>query len=104
VPLATYTGWNFRQPAIGASDELVSLLGSTILFPATRAARAAAHDPRRSVEERYASRDAYLEKVEQAADALVRDGYLLIDDVPRLVQRASDQWDIATARSPESKR
>ena len=104
VPLATYTGWNFRRPAIGATGELVSLLGSTILFPATRAARAAAHDPRRSIEERYASREAYLERVEQAADALVKNGYLLIDDVPRLVQRASDQWDLATAPPPGSKR
>ena len=27
----TYTGWNFRKPAIGAPNELVSLLGSSIL-------------------------------------------------------------------------
>jgi len=69
------------------------MLGSSIPFPATRAARAASHDPRPSIEERYPSRDLYLERVEQAADALVKNGYLIIDDVPRLVQRASDQWD-----------
>ena len=39
VPLATYTGWNFRKPEIGAPGELVPLLGASILFPATRAAR-----------------------------------------------------------------
>jgi hypothetical protein len=104
VPLATYTGWNFRKPSMGAPDELVSLLGSTIFFPATRAARAAAHDPRRSIEERYASRDEYLERVQQAADALVKGGYLIVDDEPRMLQRASDQWDLVTARSPEAKR
>lgn len=98
VPLATYTGWNFRKPEIGAPGELVSLLGSTILFPATRAARAAAKDPRRSIEERYASRDEYLERVQQVADALVRNGYLLVDDEPRIVQRASDQWDLVVRR------
>jgi hypothetical protein len=104
VPLATYTGWNFRKPAIGAPGELVSLLGSSIFFPPTRAAREAAKDPRRSIEERYASQEEYLAKVEQAADALVKAGYLLVDDEPRILQRASDQWDAAMPRSPAPKR
>jgi hypothetical protein len=105
VPLATYTGWNFRKPAIGAPGELVSLLGSSIVFPATRAAREAEMDPRRSIEERYRSQEDYLAKVEQAADALVKNGYLLVDDEPRILQRASDQWDLATTvRSPAPKR
>jgi len=28
----------------------------------------------------------------------VKAGYLLVDDEPRILQRASDQWDIATSR------
>ena len=105
VPVATYTGWNFRKPAIGSPAELVSLLGSSIFFPATRAAREAAKDPRRSIEERYRSQDDYLAKAEQAADALVKAGYLLVDDEPRILQRAGDQYDLAvTARSPGPKR
>jgi hypothetical protein len=94
VPLATYTGWNFRKPEIGAPNELVSLLGSSIPFAPTKAARAAAHDPRRSIDERYPSRDEYLKQVEQAADALVKAGYLLVDDEPRILQRAGDTWDL----------
>jgi hypothetical protein len=94
VPLATYTGWNFRKPEIGAPTELVSLLGSSIPFAATRAARDAAKDPRPSIEERYRSREDYLARVEQAADALVKSGYLLIDDEPRILQRAGDNWDL----------
>ncbi|HJZ78368.1 MAG TPA: alpha/beta hydrolase domain-containing protein [Vicinamibacterales bacterium] len=94
VPLATYTGWNFRKPQIGAPGELVSLLGSSIPFAPTRAARDAARDPRRSIEERYSSKAAYLKQVEQAADALVKAGYLLIDDEPRILQRAEDTWDV----------
>jgi hypothetical protein len=105
VPLATYTGWNFRKPEIGAPGELVSLAGSSIPFAATRAAREAARDPRRSIEERYRSQDDYLAKVEQAADALVKAGYLLVDDEPRILQRAGDQYDLwVTARSPGAKR
>ncbi len=100
VPLATYTGWNFRNAAIGATTDLVSLLGSSVPFAPTRAAREAAHDPRRSIEERYASRDEYLEKIRDAADALVAKGFLLIDDVPPIVQRAADTWDLLTAAPP----
>jgi hypothetical protein len=98
VPLATYTGWNFRKPGIGAPSELVSLLGSEIFFPQTRAARESARDPRRSIEERYQSQDEYLAKVEQAADVLVKAGYLLVDDEPRMLQRASDQWETIVVR------
>jgi hypothetical protein len=93
VPLATYTGWNFRHPSTGGPGELVSLLGSSIPFPATRAAREALKDPRRSIEERYPTRDDYLSRVRAAADALVLKGYLLVDDVERVVQRSSDAWD-----------
>jgi len=94
VPLATYTGWNFRKPEIGAPNELVSLAGSSIAFAPTRAAREAAHDPRRSIEERYPSKEAYLKQIEQTADALVKAGFLVVDDEPRILQRAEDTWDL----------
>jgi alpha/beta hydrolase family protein len=94
VPLATYTGWNFRNSAIGSPEALVSLLGSAIPLPATRAGREASRDPRRSIEERYRSKDEYLAEVEKAADALVKERLLIIDDVPRILQRASDTWDV----------
>ncbi|HEV3057626.1 MAG TPA: alpha/beta hydrolase domain-containing protein [Vicinamibacterales bacterium] len=108
IPLGTFTGWNFRNASTGASGDLVSLLGSFIPFAPTRDARAAAHDPRRSIEERYDSRESYLSQVRQAADALVRRGYLLPDDVDRISQRASGMWDLVAARTtvrlPESHR
>jgi len=105
VPLGTYTGWNFRNTATGAPGDLVSLLGSFVPFPPTRAARDAAHDPRRAIDERYSSRDEYLPRVKQAADALVARGYLLADDIARVMQRSGDTWDLTTRaieRSPES--
>ena len=39
VPVATYTGWNLRNPAIGAETEFLSLAGSRIPFPRTAMAR-----------------------------------------------------------------
>ncbi len=92
VPLATYTGWNFRAPAIGGAGEVVSLAGSSIRFARTRADREHATDPRPSIEERYPSREVYMRKVEQAADGLVRGGYLLPEDVEAVVARAAQQW------------
>ena len=64
MPLATHTGWNLRHPEMGAPDEVVGmfigLLGSTTLFPATKAEREASGDPRLSIEERYGSKEDYL--------------------------------------------
>jgi hypothetical protein len=97
VPVATYTGWNFRSQSIGGTKDLVSLMGSSIRFPRTRADRDAAKDPRRSIEERYASRDAYLTRAREAADRLVKAGYLLADDVPQLMRRAEEQWGMVAA-------
>jgi hypothetical protein len=99
VPLGTYTGWNFRHPSTGSPGELVSLLGSSIPFPATRATQERMRDPRRSIEERYTSRSEYLDKVRGIAESLVQPGYLLYDDIDRIVQRAADRWDVQVASS-----
>src|SRR5262249_46172696 len=71
VPLATYTGWNLRHPDIGGPGQTLGLLGSTMPFPATQVGREASGDPRPSIEERYASKEDYLRRVQQAAEALV---------------------------------
>ena len=60
VPVATYTGWNFRSPAVGAPKELVSLMGSSIPFAATDEARMPG-DTRRSLASRYTSKEQYLD-------------------------------------------
>ncbi len=77
APVATYTSWNLRAPAIGQPEALLGLSGGIIPFRKTQADRAASGDPRPSVEERYASFDAYLAETKRAAEALVAEGYLL---------------------------
>jgi hypothetical protein len=94
VPLATYTGWNFRQPSIGAPDRIIPLLGSYVPLPRTAAEREAQRDPRRAITERYVSREAYLSLVNQAAAALVTDGLLLGEDTIPVTRRAADHWDL----------
>jgi hypothetical protein len=93
VPLGTFAGWNLRAPELGAPDEMFSMVGSFIPFARTKAEREKSNDPRRSIEERYTGREDYLSQVERAARNLVAGGYLLAQDVPKLVERGAAEWD-----------
>ena len=92
VPLATYTGWNFRKPEIGGTHLVVSLLGSYVPLPRSARERENRKDPRRSIEERYRSREMYLNRVKGAANTLVNERYLLAEDVDSILRRATDHW------------
>lgn len=89
VPLATHTGWNYRHAKIGAPDRLASEIGSYLPLPRTRADRERTGDSRRSIEERYASREDYLGRIALAAVALEDEGLLLAEDVPGVIRRAA---------------
>jgi hypothetical protein len=93
VPLATLTGWQFRSERIGAPDTLIVNSGAYIPFPATRAEREQTRDPRLSIEERYAGRADYLAKVTQVANRLAQERYVLVRDVPAIVEAAGKHWD-----------
>ena len=100
VPLATHLGWNRRHADIGGEGQTLStggasggtLRGSSIPFAATRAQREAAGDPRPSIEERYKSRQAFLDRIEAAARLLVADGYLLEEDAQPLLSQAAEHY------------
>jgi hypothetical protein len=96
APLATFTGWNLRDPSIGAPDAIYSMVGSTFLFAKTRQERLQKKDPRPSIAERYRSKQEYLERYRAAANELVRGGYLLEADVPRLMELGAYYWDTVT--------
>ncbi len=93
VPLATYTGWNLRHPAHGAPDQSLRMQGSTICFAPTASAREQSGDPRLAIAERYASPEQYRALVQQAAEALSAQGYLLAADVDAVVQRAMRRYE-----------
>jgi hypothetical protein len=97
VPLGTHTGWTLRHPDIGGEAQRLVFAGATIPFPRTRRDREASGDPRLSIEERYRSRDDYLERVRRAAVALVSERYLLDEDVELTVALAARAWDHWTA-------
>lgn len=93
VPLASHTGWTLRHPDTGGAEQLLVFAGATLPFAATRRARETSGDPRASIEERYASREAYLQRVRDAARELAAARYLLPEDVELSVTRASRLWD-----------
>lgn len=105
VPLATYAGWNVRHRDIGGEGQVLSpggtVVGCAIPFAVTREGRLASGDPRPSIEERYGSRDEYLERVRTCAESLVESGYVLAEDVDVLVAQGGEVYD-AIVRVPEA--
>jgi Alpha/beta hydrolase domain len=96
VPLATYTGWNLRDPSIGAPEQRVAFEGSYLRFPKTAAEREKAGDPRKSIAERYASREEYLRRYKLALEELIQQRWILEEDRAALMQRGELEWAEAT--------
>ncbi len=71
VPLATYTGWNFRNEKIGGTEQQFALMGGYVPLANSKAEREQRRDPRLSIEERYRTREHYLGLVRDAAAPLV---------------------------------
>ncbi|HEV8675891.1 MAG TPA: alpha/beta hydrolase domain-containing protein [Methylomirabilota bacterium] len=88
APTGTGTGWAVRANDAGAAGVLCYLDGFFLPFAKTKAEREARGDPRPSREERYRDQADYVARVRQAAEALGREGYLLAEDVQRIVDRA----------------
>jgi hypothetical protein len=95
VPLATYTGWNLRDPSIGAPTERISFEGSYLPFAKTLAERQKAGDTRASIAERYSSREDYLSRYGKAIDSLVKQRWILEEDRAALQTRGGLEWDEA---------
>jgi len=93
VPLATYTGWNLFNRQSGPEGVLSNMQGSYIPFSLSRDARQRSGDPRRSIEERYGSREQYLGLVAGATMELIEGGYLLRRDMAEIVKQAGRHWD-----------
>ena len=95
VPLATYASWNLRDPSIGGPDQRVAFEASYIPFPKTAADRQKLRDPRKSIAERYAGREDYLNRYGRALDELMKQHWILDEDRAALLHRAEQEWDEA---------
>jgi hypothetical protein len=68
---------------------LSPLDGMFIPFAKTKAEREKTGDPRPSLEERYPTRAEYLSRLTNAAKKLQAEGFLLDEDLTRIIERAS---------------
>jgi hypothetical protein len=96
VPLATITGWNLRDPSIGAPTERVSFEGSWIPFAKTAEDGKRTGDPRPSIAERYTSEDDYLQRYTRRLDDLIKERWILPEDRDAMLTRAEEEWQQAT--------
>lgn len=96
VPVATYTGWNLRDPSIGAPDQRVAFEVSYLPFPKNAAERQKSGDPRRSIAERYSGREDYITRYTNAVDALVKQGWILPEDRDAVLLRGEQEWNEVT--------
>jgi hypothetical protein len=71
---------------------LAGLVGSFQPFARTRTERETSGDSRPSIEERYKGREDYLQRVRRAATDLVRERFMLEDDVNAVVGQAEQTW------------
>ncbi len=96
APLATYAAWNLRDPSIGAPDQRVSFEASYLPFSKTAADRKKTGDPRKSIAERYPSREDYVSRYTIALDNLIKQRWILEEDRAALLHRGEQEWDEAT--------
>ena len=64
------------------------------------AARARTETVGLSIAERYTGRPDYLDKVKRAADDLVRQRFLRVEDVPAVLQSAERMWNAVMTTDP----
>jgi hypothetical protein len=86
VPVGTNVGWNLIRSEARHGD-ICGLSGSYLPF-AERAGDRAEDDPRASLEERYGSHAGLIDAVQYAGDELVRNGFMLRQDVDVFVGAA----------------
>jgi Alpha/beta hydrolase domain len=97
APLGTYMGWNVTAAGFN-KGRICGLNGAVIPFAKTKAERVASGDPRLSLEERYASHDAYVAAVKTAAGSAVKERFLLAEDADRLIAQAAASDVLAGAK------
>jgi Alpha/beta hydrolase domain len=88
VPLATHTGWNLYK-APYPEGEFCDREGSYVPFARARAERLAQGDPRLSLEERYGTHEAYVQRVKEVVRELQEARLLLPEDAARFVAEAA---------------
>jgi hypothetical protein len=95
VPLATHTGWNLLLTEGTRWAALAAVTGNSLPFP-QQVPAPGTRDQRRSITQRYRNLDDYATQLEAAADLLVTEGFLLAEDVGRIVAAGRANFEVIT--------
>ena len=87
VPLGTCNGWSLRKAGYAEGEQWMNT-GSFVPFARTKAEREEKGDPRPSLEERYASHEAYIAAVTRVCKDRVEEGFMLQEDAGRCIAAA----------------
>jgi hypothetical protein len=90
VPIATMMSWNVGRKD-RFEDGFCLFQGAYIPLAKSKAEREQTGDPRPSVEERYPSKEAYVQAIRKAAEASVKQRMLLEEDARFLIKQAEDE-------------
>jgi len=100
VPLGTHTGWNQRAPETGFPWATARFDGSFVPFARTADERRASGDTRKSLQERYPTREDYVNRLRRAANEQVAAGFLLDEDVERAMAENIGLYERILAHDP----
>ena len=98
VPLASYFPWQTRAGLPAAQDRLMSFRGTFVPLPKSATERSSRGDSRPAIGQLYASRNAFLQRVDDAARALVARRFMLPEDRIVAHSRMAATWDWVMAR------
>ena len=87
VPLAAYTGWNLRDPAIGFPDARQSFVGSYIPFTKAKLASL------------YRDQNDYLGRYAAAAMRLIEERFLVPEELNATLRQGVQEWQYASANA-----
>ncbi len=90
VPVATHAGFNPRHDDSGGAGQILEYVGSSL--------------PLADLEQRYASKNDYLERVRAAAEGLIEQRLVLEEDLALCIAIASERYDAALAERRASHR
>jgi hypothetical protein len=93
VPMATYAPWSLRIGLPGPQDEISDFRGMTIPLSRNAEEQNRVGDTRPPLSSLYPSRGAFLAETEAAARELVGDGFLLSEDMARVLDAAGRRWE-----------
>ncbi len=88
VPLGTYQAFNPRHLSAGAPEYLRAFQSSFWPFTLTTQEQREKGDPRRSIAERYPSKQDYLDRISRSANRLVQERLMLKKDAAEVVRFA----------------